>query len=215
MEEQQILQKINLDFARAGIPPRVFAKQGDNNMRVVAVSLYNDGKAYKVPGGYAVNVSAKKPDGKSVYNPATEVAGNVAYITLTQQTLHSPARLTRNRNRAARTWPTKLCLCFPPPAPQRKPRKALQRIFPAGGSTAKHGKARRKPRLSRSAWPQWKILWSQSWRANTHEQILYHRAAAVSAAQNHRRPGVGVHRKRPAQNHRRRSAGNLRPARQR
>ena len=31
----------------------------------------------------------------------------------------------------------------------------------------------------------------------------------------HRRPGVGVHRKRPAQNHRRRSAGNLRPARQR
>lgn len=87
MEEQQILQKINLDFARAGIPPRVFAKQGDNNMRVVAVSLYNDGKAYKVPGGYAVNVSAKKPDGKSVYNPATEVAGNVAYITLTQQML--------------------------------------------------------------------------------------------------------------------------------
>lgn len=87
MEEQQILQKINLDFARAGIPPRVFAKQGDNNMRVVAVSLYNNGKAYKVPGGYAVNVSAKKPDGKSVYNPATEVAGNVAYITLTQQML--------------------------------------------------------------------------------------------------------------------------------
>lgn len=87
MEEQQILQKINLDFARAGIPPRVFAKQGDNNMRVVAVSLYNDGKAYKVPGGYAVNISAKKPDGKSVYNPATEVAGNVAYITLTQQML--------------------------------------------------------------------------------------------------------------------------------
>lgn len=87
MEEQQILQKINLDFARAGIPPRVFAKQSDNNMRVVAVSLYNDGKAYKVPGGYAVNVSAKKPDGKSVYNPATEVAGNVAYITLTQQML--------------------------------------------------------------------------------------------------------------------------------
>ena len=83
MEEQQILQKINLDFARAGIPPRVFAKQGDNNMRVVAVSLYNDGKAYKVPGGYAVNVSAKKPDGKNVYNPA----GNVAYITLTQQML--------------------------------------------------------------------------------------------------------------------------------
>lgn len=41
--------------------------------------------------------------------------------------------------------PTKLCLCFPPPAPQRKPRKALQRIFPAGGSTAKHGKARRSP----------------------------------------------------------------------
>ena len=56
-------------------------------MRVVAVSLFNDGKAYKIPAGYTVNVSAKKPDGKSVYNPATEVAGNVAYITLTQQML--------------------------------------------------------------------------------------------------------------------------------
>lgn len=87
MEEQQILQKIKVDFARAGIPPRVFAKQGDNNMRVVAVSLYNDGKAYEIPAGYDVKVRAKKPDGKGVYNPATEVAGNIAYITLTQQML--------------------------------------------------------------------------------------------------------------------------------
>lgn len=56
--------------------------------QAAASSLLDLGrKAYKVPGGYAVNVSAKKPDGKSVYNPATEVAGNVAYITLTQQML--------------------------------------------------------------------------------------------------------------------------------
>lgn len=87
MKEQQILQKIKVDFARAGIPPRVFAKQGDNNMRVVAVSLYNNGEPYEIPAGYDVKVRAKKPDGKGVYNPATEVAGNIAYITLTQQML--------------------------------------------------------------------------------------------------------------------------------
>lgn len=114
------------------------------------------------------------------------LAGVLLYQVQYEDFSTQPLLIQLAANRAARTWPTKLCLCFPPPAPQRKPRKALRRIFPAGGSTAKHGKARRKPRLSRNAWPSWKILWSQSWRANTHEQILYHRAAAVSAAQNHR-----------------------------
>lgn len=87
MNEQQILQSIDLEFARAGVPPRVYAKQWDNNMRVVACHLYNDNVAYNIPGGYKCNVRAQKPDGHSVYNPALSIDGNTAYIVLTQQML--------------------------------------------------------------------------------------------------------------------------------
>ena len=37
MENYQIEQRIKIDFAYSGVPPRVYAKQYDNNMRVVAV----------------------------------------------------------------------------------------------------------------------------------------------------------------------------------
>jgi len=39
MENYQIEQRIKIDFAYSGVPPRVYAKQYDNNMRVVAVDL--------------------------------------------------------------------------------------------------------------------------------------------------------------------------------
>ena len=94
MDENRVIQKISLDVSRAGIPPRVFAKQGDNNLRVVAASLYDNGKAYTVPSGYKANIRAKKPDGKSIYNPAEEVTQNVVYITLTQQILAADGIVT-------------------------------------------------------------------------------------------------------------------------
>lgn len=94
MDENRVIQKINLDVSRAGIPPRVFAKQGDNNLRVVAATLYDNGKAYNVPSGYKANIRAKKPDGKSIYNPAEEFSKNVVYITLTQQILAADGIIT-------------------------------------------------------------------------------------------------------------------------
>ena len=94
MDENRVIQKINLDVSRAGIPPRVFAKQGDNNLRVVAATLYDNGKAYNVPSGYKANIRAKKPDGKSIYNPAEEFSENVVYITLTQQILAADGIVT-------------------------------------------------------------------------------------------------------------------------
>lgn len=94
MDENRVIQKISLDVSRAGIPPRVFAKQGDNNLRIVAASLYDNGKAYTVPSGYKANIRAKKPDGKSIYNPAEEVTQNVVYITLTQQILAADGIVT-------------------------------------------------------------------------------------------------------------------------
>lgn len=58
-----ITQSINLDVARRGEPPRVYAKQGDTGTRAVNVGLYNGGIAWTPPGGAKGYIRFKKPDG--------------------------------------------------------------------------------------------------------------------------------------------------------
>lgn len=94
MENYKIQQTVTIDFVRAGVPPRVYAKQYDNNMRIIAIYLCSDGLAYAVPDGYGVNIRLLKPDGTRVYNPALEISGSTAYIVLTQQMLAVPGSLT-------------------------------------------------------------------------------------------------------------------------
>ncbi|MCI8907676.1 MAG: BppU family phage baseplate upper protein [Angelakisella sp.] len=93
MENYQIEQRIKIDFAYSGVPPRVYAKQYDNNMRVVAVDLYNNGVPYIVPAGYSVNIRMEKLDGHHVYNPALFGTGNTVFAILTQQMLTHPGEL--------------------------------------------------------------------------------------------------------------------------
>ena len=93
MENYQIEQRIKIDFAYSGVPPRVYAKQYDNNMRVVAVDLYNNGVPYVVPAGYSVNIRMEKLDGHHVYNPALFGTGNTVFAILTQQMLTHPGEL--------------------------------------------------------------------------------------------------------------------------
>ena len=40
MENYQIQQEINIDFSTPDVPPRVYAKQYDNNMRIIKANLY-------------------------------------------------------------------------------------------------------------------------------------------------------------------------------
>lgn len=87
MENYQIQQEINIDFATPDVPPRVYAKQYDNNMRIIKANLYANGQPYTVQSGFDVNVRMAKPDGAYVYNPALEASGTYALIVLTQQML--------------------------------------------------------------------------------------------------------------------------------
>lgn len=87
MENYQIQQEINIDFATPDVPPRVYAKQYDNNMRIIKANLYANGQPYTVQSGFAVNVRMAKPDGTYVYNPALEISGTYVLIVLTQQML--------------------------------------------------------------------------------------------------------------------------------
>lgn len=60
--------------------------QYDNTLPVIAVHLYADSHPYLVPDGATVNVRMKKPDGNSVYNPATvDETRNIVYISVTEQ----------------------------------------------------------------------------------------------------------------------------------
>lgn len=72
----------------------VFAKQYDNNMRIVAATLTKAGQPYTVPEGYSAYVREGKRDGTGVHNPALAVDGSTVYITLTQQMLAVEGRQT-------------------------------------------------------------------------------------------------------------------------
>lgn len=87
MENYQIQQEINIDFATPDVPPRVYAKQYDNNMRIIKANLYANGQPYTVQSGFEVNVRMAKPDGTYVYNPALEISDTYVLIVLTQQML--------------------------------------------------------------------------------------------------------------------------------
>ena len=87
MENYQIQQEIKIDFATPDVPPRVYAKQYDNNMRIIKANLYANGQPYTVQSGFDINVRMAKPDGTYVYNPALEASGTYALIVLTQQML--------------------------------------------------------------------------------------------------------------------------------
>lgn len=87
MENYQIQQEINIDFATPDVPPRVYAKQYDNNMRIVKANLYANGQPYTAQSGFDVNVRMAKPDGTYVYNPALEISDTYVLIVLTQQML--------------------------------------------------------------------------------------------------------------------------------
>ena len=87
MENYQIQQEIKIDFATPDVPPRVYAKQYDNNMRIIKTNLYANGQPYTVQSGFDVNVRMAKPDGTYVYNPALEISDTYVLIVLTQQML--------------------------------------------------------------------------------------------------------------------------------
>ena len=87
MENYQIQQEIKMDFAAPDGPTRVYAKQYDNNMRIVKVNLLVNGLPYTVQSGFEVNVRMAKPDGTYVYNPALEISDTYVLIVLTQQML--------------------------------------------------------------------------------------------------------------------------------
>lgn len=81
-----ILKSFSLDFAKAPPLEYVFAKQGDQNSRILEITPLNNGVSYTIPAGTTARFGAKKPDGTQVLDDATIDNGKI-YVTLSSQAL--------------------------------------------------------------------------------------------------------------------------------
>lgn len=59
----KLIQKISMDFAFHGIPPRVYGKQDDSMSRAVQIDLFNQGEAWPIPLDAAMMVRFNTPAG--------------------------------------------------------------------------------------------------------------------------------------------------------
>lgn len=82
----KILKTLSVDFAKSPPPEYVFAKQGDNNSRVIEIIPQNNGAPYEIPEGTTARFMARKPDGTQILTDATIEDGKI-YVTLSAQTL--------------------------------------------------------------------------------------------------------------------------------
>lgn len=88
-----ILKSFGLDFA--GSPPLeyIFAKQGDQNSRILEITPLDNGVPYSVPTGTTARFGAKKPDGTQILDGA-EIDNGKIYVTLSDQTLAASGVVT-------------------------------------------------------------------------------------------------------------------------
>ena len=88
MENYQVEQKINVYLDAGGIPPEVYIKQYDHNLRVIAAQVWDGAQPYALPAGYVARVGVRKSDGKRVLNDCETSADGptlTVYAVITQQ----------------------------------------------------------------------------------------------------------------------------------
>lgn len=88
----KLIQKISMDFAFHGIPPRVYGKQDDSQSRIVQIDLFNQGEAWPVPSDAVLMVRYRTPKGAiGLYDTLPdgstpfEVSDNTVLVQLVDQ----------------------------------------------------------------------------------------------------------------------------------
>ena len=82
----KILKSFQLDFAKSPPIDYIFAKQGDQESRILEITPLNNGVVYTIPEGTTARFGAKKPDGTQILNDAVIESGKI-YVTLSAQAL--------------------------------------------------------------------------------------------------------------------------------
>lgn len=83
----KVIQTVSASLDSRAMPGIVHLVQYDVSLPIIAVELHADSQPYAVPEGMAVNVRMKKPDGKTVYNPALGLSSDrsTVYVAVTPQ----------------------------------------------------------------------------------------------------------------------------------
>ncbi len=89
----EIIQKINLDFARNTIPIKVFAKQYDQKTRYIEITPLKFGQKYTIESGVTVRLQLTKPDKTTVITDAT-ITNNIIKAELSYQALAAAGTVT-------------------------------------------------------------------------------------------------------------------------
>lgn len=89
----EIVNHIKYDLAKRGVPPVIDAVQGENNARIIELSLFANGSAFDVSGAVC-SLAFSKPDGTSGWydtmpdgSSAYETNGNVLRMKIAPQVL--------------------------------------------------------------------------------------------------------------------------------
>jgi len=89
----QHTQELKLDVAGSNKYSCVWAKQGDDASRYLKITVTEGGEALVLPTTATATFRALKPDGKSIYNPATINEDGTVTVELTAQTLAVAGRV--------------------------------------------------------------------------------------------------------------------------
>lgn len=82
----EILQSLSLDFGRDTHPITVFAKQRDNESRIIEITPLNNGQPYELENGITARLQLTKADGHTVINDAA-IENGIITVELTAQAL--------------------------------------------------------------------------------------------------------------------------------
>ena len=82
----EILQSLSLDFGRDTHPITVFAKQRDNESRIIEITPLNNGQPYELESGITARLQLTKADGHTVINDAA-IENGIITVELTAQAL--------------------------------------------------------------------------------------------------------------------------------
>lgn len=86
----EYIYDINLDINASNSYIVIEAKQGDSARKVVA-AIYRNGQPYVLDNTFRVTYRVRKPDGTSIWNPASIENGKVSFY-FTKQSLAAPGR---------------------------------------------------------------------------------------------------------------------------
>lgn len=83
----QVTKEFNLNVNQSNDYPCVFAKQADDQGRVLKIWMYNDRQVLTIPSTATISFRALKPDGNQIYTTGSVSSDGAILVTLDEQIL--------------------------------------------------------------------------------------------------------------------------------